>query len=102
MKTICSRTYQATSAAFPRQSEPSGREASQPTLPKWTLVPVKSAAFWGSWQKLGAPPTSSRRVLGHAESEQCAENANPLFDLQEQRDQFALAMRVRLGKDEFH
>jgi hypothetical protein len=40
-------------------------------------------------------------VLGHAESEQRAENANPLFDLQEQRDQFALAMRVRLGKDGF-
>ena len=26
-------------------------------------------------------------------------NANPLAHLQEQRDQFALAMRVRLGKD---
>jgi hypothetical protein len=29
--------------------------------------------------KLGAPPTSSRRVLGHAESEQRAENANSVF-----------------------
>jgi hypothetical protein len=26
---------------------------------------------------------------------------NPLLDLQKQRDQFALAMRVRLGKDGF-
>ena len=26
---------------------------------------------------------------------------DPLLDLQEQRDQFALAMRVRLGKDGF-
>ncbi len=41
-------------------------------------------------------------MLGHAENEQRAENANSLFDLQEQRDQFALAMRVRLGKDGFH
>ena len=28
-------------------------------------------------------------------------NVNPLADLQEQRDQFTLAMRVRLGKDGF-
>ena len=31
----------------------------------------------------------------------CGSSANPLTDLQEQRDQFALAMRVRLGKDGF-
>src|SRR5208337_5126359 len=29
-------------------------EATQPTFPKWTLVPVKSAAFWGSWQARSA------------------------------------------------
>ncbi len=44
------------------------------------------SAIWSLFGKLrtlslpnGAPPTSSRRVLGHAESEQGAENANSVF-----------------------
>ena len=34
-------------------------------------------------------------------AERLRSSPNPLPDLQEQRDQFALAMRVRLGKDGF-
>ena len=34
-------------------------------------------------------------------AERLRSSANPSLDLPEQRDQFALAMRVRLGKDGF-
>jgi hypothetical protein len=61
------------------------------------------ATFWrdGSQPRHSPGRLPGLSICWARGAERLRSSANPLLDLQKQRDQFALAMRVRLGKDGF-